>query len=225
MLDPLEAPKPPTARPRVVAAACALPAARLVGAEAERSQQIALRAPDQIVAHARWARQPLFEREPPRKASRRSALHGLPTLFVTTELDPSLRHHCARPLSSSPPGLTRWSMLNGRVHFGPMRVLRSPMDRRVKPGDDESFRCRDAAAHPSFAYAKKSQAKKASPKTPPLKEGRRGAEKRTDQEPHRQAMRRASFLLSPLRENRGRRDLMERARSPFGAPPRHPRFF
>ena len=72
-LDLLEAPKPPTARPRVVAAACALPAARLLGAEAERSQQIALRAPDQIVAHARWARQPLFEREPPREASRGSS--------------------------------------------------------------------------------------------------------------------------------------------------------
>ena len=67
--DLLEAPKPVTARPRVVAAACALPAARLPGAEAERSQQVALRAPDQIVAHAQWARQPLFEREPPRKAS------------------------------------------------------------------------------------------------------------------------------------------------------------
>src|SRR6202035_1798042 len=91
-LDLLEAPKPPTARPRVVAAACALPAAPLVGAEAERSQQIALRAPDQIVAHAQWARQPLFEREPPRKASRRPAVHGLalssspPALFVTTGL-------------------------------------------------------------------------------------------------------------------------------------------
>ena len=71
--DLLEAPKSVTARPRVVAAACALPAARLPGAEAERSQQIALRAPDQIVAHARWARQPLFEREPPRKASRGSS--------------------------------------------------------------------------------------------------------------------------------------------------------
>jgi hypothetical protein len=67
------APKPPSAIPRVVAAACALPAARLLGAEAERSQQLALRAPDQIVAHARWPRQPLFEREPPRKASRGSS--------------------------------------------------------------------------------------------------------------------------------------------------------
>src|ERR1700730_17653020 len=91
MPDPLEAPKPVTARPRIVAAACALPAARLPGAEAERSQQIALRAPDQIVAHARWARQPLFKREPPREASRAYgfALHGLASLF------------------SSPPGLTR----------------------------------------------------------------------------------------------------------------------
>ena len=75
-LDLLEAPKPPTARPRVVAAACALPEAPLVGAEAERSQQIALRAPDQIVAHARWARPPLFERPRkllPQKEGRRSA--------------------------------------------------------------------------------------------------------------------------------------------------------
>ena len=71
--DLLEAPKSVTARPRVVAAACALPAARLPGAEAERSQQFALRAPDQIVAHAQWPRQPLFEREPPRKASRGSS--------------------------------------------------------------------------------------------------------------------------------------------------------
>jgi hypothetical protein len=154
-LDPFEAPKPPTARPRVVAAACALPAARLLGAKAERSQQIALRTPDQIVAHARWARQPLFEREPPRKAPRRlrSALHGLALL------------------SSSPPGLTRWSMLTGRVRCGPMSGLRSSMDRRgigersdavlrtAMPGDDAFFRSRDAPSHPSFAYAKKSQAK------------------------------------------------------------------
>src|ERR1700675_3737481 len=69
-LDLLEAPKPLTARSRVVAAACALPAALLVGAEAERSQQVALRAPDQIGARTQWTRQPLFEREPPRKASR-----------------------------------------------------------------------------------------------------------------------------------------------------------
>ena len=68
-----ETPKPLTARPRVVAAACALPAAPLVGAEAERSQQVALRAPDQIGAHTQWPRQPLFEREPPRKASRGSS--------------------------------------------------------------------------------------------------------------------------------------------------------
>src|SRR5580693_9306321 len=40
-------------------------------------------------------------------------------------------------LCSSPPGLTRWSMPNGRVQFGPTRVLRSSMDRRVKPGDEE----------------------------------------------------------------------------------------
>jgi hypothetical protein len=77
-------------------------------------------------------------------------------------------------LSSSPPGLTRWSMLNGRVQFGPM--WRSSMDRRVKPGDDESFRSRDAATHPSFAHAKKSQAKKHSQESSSRK--RREAERR-----------------------------------------------
>src|ERR1700722_7158206 len=40
-------------------------------------------------------------------------------------------------LCSSPPGLTRWSMPNGRVQFGPTSVLRSSMDHRVKPGGDE----------------------------------------------------------------------------------------
>ncbi len=103
-LELVEAPKPLTARPRVVAAACALPAARLLGAEAERSQQIALRAPDQIGAHTQWTRQPLFEREPPRKASRvcRFALHGL------------------APFSSSSPGIAVRRTAS----------LRSPMTRR-----------------------------------------------------------------------------------------------
>jgi hypothetical protein len=95
-------------------------------------------------------------------------------------------------------------MLNGRVQFGPISVLRSFMDRRVKPGDDESFRSRDAATHPSFAYAKKKQ-RKAKPKSipknrdqensSPQKEGRRSADKRIHQEPHRNEMQRASFLL------------------------------
>jgi hypothetical protein len=175
----LEAPKPPTARPRVVAAAYALPEAPLVGAEAERSQQIALRTPDQIVAHARWPRQPLFEREPPREASRESSpRHGL--MF-------SPRHHRSL-FSSSPPGpflfvttgLDRWSMLKRRVQLRPLRVPRSPMDRRVKPGDDEPFRCRDAPSHPTFAHAKKTTPRKAKPKsiakkTPPLKKKGGGA--------------------------------------------------
>jgi hypothetical protein len=132
----------------------------------------------------------------------------LPPSFVTTGLDPVVHGE--------------WP--------GPMSVLRGSMDRRIKSGDDESVRPRDAAAHPSFAYAKKSQAKKAFPrKLLPLKEGRRSADRRV-QEPHRKGMRRASFLLSSLRKNRGPRlhralDLMERARSPFGAPPRHPRFW
>ena len=104
------------------------------------------------------------------------------------------------------------------------RVKPGGDEQRVNRGDDEFFRCRDAPSHPSFAYAKKSQAKKRRQETPPLKEGRRSADRRV-QDPHRKEMRRASFLLSPLRKNRGRADLMERARSPFGAPPRHPRSF
>jgi hypothetical protein len=80
------------------------------------------------------------------------------------------------------------------------------------------------------ALPKKRQ-EKPSQETPPLKEGRRSAERRTTG-PHRQAMRRAPFLLS---SHCGRTEVhdfislgpqkMERARSPFGAPPRHPRSF
>jgi hypothetical protein len=115
MLHLLEAPKPLTARLRVVTAACALSVAPLVGAEAERSQQIALRAPDQIEARPQWALKPLFKRKPPES-------------FASSEVwpswsCPSLRHHRA---------LTRWSMRNGRVQFGSMSVLRSSMDCRVK---------------------------------------------------------------------------------------------
>ena len=137
--------------------------------------------------------------------------------LVTTGLF-SLRHHRA-PFSSSPPGLTRWSMLSGRVHFGPMSICEPSMDHRVKPGgdeqrvigershavlrtampgDDEFLRSRDAASHPSFAHAKKSQAKKHSQENSSLK--RREAERREAHrpEPHRKAMRRASFLLPPI---------------------------
>src|SRR5580658_1541726 len=114
-----------------------------------------------------------------------------------------------------------------------MSILPSSMDHRVKPGgdeqrvepaDDESFRSRDAAAHPSFAHAKKSQAKKYSQQSSSPK--RREAERR---EAHHRAASKSDaarvLLLSSLRKNRGRADLMERARSPFGAPPRHPRLF
>ncbi len=63
-----------------------------------------------------------------------------------------------------------------------------------------AIRSRDAAFAPELCLrqenAKKSQAKKRRQETPPLKEGRRSAERRTDQEPHRKAMRRASVLLS-----------------------------
>src|ERR1700722_9647910 len=66
--------------------------------------------------------------------------------------------------------------------------------------------------------------RKAKPRNSSLK--RREAERR---EAHHRAASKsdAARVLSPfpLAEDRGRRDLMERARSPFGAPPRHPRFF
>ena len=106
-------------------------------------------------------------------------------------------------LCSSPPGLTRWSMPNGRVQFGPTSVLRSSMDRRgigersdavlrtAMPGDDESFRSRDAPSHPSFA---KKTPRKAKPRNSSLK--RREAERR---EAHHRAASKsdAARVLSP----------------------------
>src|SRR5579862_2441690 len=68
---------------------------------------------------------------------------------------------------------------------------------------------------------------KASPRNSSLK--RREAERREAH--HRAASKsdaaRALSPVFPLREDRGRAgpQKMERARSPFGAPPRHPRFF
>jgi hypothetical protein len=101
------------------------------------------------------------------------------------------------------------------------RVKPGGDEQRVKPGDDESFRSRDALSHPSFA---KKTPRKAKPRNSSLK--RREAERR---EAHHRAASKsdAARVLSPflLAEDRGRADLMERARSPFGAPPRHPRFF
>jgi hypothetical protein len=215
-------PKPVTARLRVVAATGARPAAPLVGASAERPQQIALRAPDQIDAHPHRPREPLFEREPPGKASRicRSSLHGLVPLFVitvllvTTGLDPVV-HGASQ------------SRRRSKLHLRHSAWTTGSSPAVTSRGDDELFHCRDAPSHPSFADAKKSQAKKAFPKTPPLKEGRRSADRRTTG-PHRQAMRRAPCLLfleygrteARILESS---DLMERARSPFGAPPRLPR--
>jgi hypothetical protein len=110
----------------------------------------------------------------------------LPSLLVTTGLDPVVHGEWLRPMS----------------------VLRSSMGGRVKPGNDEPFRSRDAATHPSFAYAKKSQAKKHSQKTPPLKEGRRSADRRV-QDPHRKGMRRASFLLPPFYGGTEAQDFIE----------------
>ena len=111
-----------------------------------------------------------------------------------------------------------------RTLVGPNCIRPFGMDRRVKPGDDEFFRCRDASSHPSFAYAKKSQAKKHSQKSPPLKEGRRSADRRSTGSASKSDAARV-LSPSPLWEDRGHADLMERARSPFGAPPRHPRFW
>jgi len=74
-----------------------------------------LRAPDQTDARRQWPRQPLFEREPPRKAAL---------------------------ACGSPP------------RHGLMSFVLMP---------NASIRCRDAPSHPSFADAKKSQAKKLLP--------------------------------------------------------------
>jgi len=99
-------------------------------------------------------------------------------------------------------------------------VLRTAM-----PGGDELFGCRDAPSHPSFATPRKAKPKSVA-KNSSLK--RREAERR---EAHHRAasikMRRTPSPVFPLREDRGRRrpQKMERARSPFGAPPRHPRFW
>ena len=51
-------------------------------------------------------------------------------------------------------------------------------------------------------------AKSVAKKTPPLKEGRRSADRRV-QEPHRKGMRRASFLLSPHAERTEAQDFIE----------------
>jgi hypothetical protein len=165
-LDLLEAPKPPTARPRVVAAACALSETPLVGAEAERAQQIALRTPDQIAAHARWARQPLFEREPPREASRGSSPRH------TLSFENALMSYCdMRPF----------------VVAMPLRTRALPKPTKDKP--------------------RKAKPRSVVQETPPLKEGRRSAERRTTG-PHRKAMRRAScFLPLMLRGPRPRTSL------------------
>ena len=178
-LDLLEAPKPPTARPRVVAAACALPAARLPGAEAERSQQIALRAPDQLGARTRRTRQPLFEREPPRKAA---LAYGLPPR-------------------------------RGQMSFVLLRHA--------------PIRSRDAAFAPEFCRRQEKPSQEAFPRNSSLE--RREAERREAH--HRAASRKrcGARPLSCLPTAGGLRSpgpqKMERARSPFGAPPRHPRSF
>ena len=157
-----ETPKPLTARPRVVAAACALSAAALVGAEAERSQQVALRPPDQIGAHTQRARQPLFEREPPRKASRGSSLrHNLSFENALMSFERCPFATCAYPFS--------------RCGCAPEFCLR-----HEKPSQK--------------AFPKKHRQENSSPQ----KEGRRSADKRIHQEPHRKEMQRASFLLPPF---------------------------
>jgi hypothetical protein len=134
-----------------------------------------------------------------------------------------------------------------RTRVGPNCTRPFGMDHRVKPGgdeqqrvkpaDDESFRCRDAPSHPSFAYAKiflsqEKPSQKALPRKL-LPSKRREAERRQAHPPGAASKRDAARVLSPsplLRGDRGpglhrALDLMERARSPFGAPPRHPRSF
>src|SRR5579862_6955786 len=91
---------------------------------------------------------------------------------------------------------------------------------------DKRFRSRDAALRTRVLPTPRKAKPKASPKTPPFKEGRRSAERRTTG-PHREAMRRAPVLLSsPLREDRGRRDLKKwSGRARLSAPHRGIRGF
>jgi hypothetical protein len=117
---------------------------------------------------------------------------------------------------SSPPGLTRWSMLTGKVQLGPISALQSPMDRRVigersdavlrtaMPGDDELFRCRDAPSHPSCATPRKAKPRKHSQEASSPK--RREAGRREAHQPGAASTSDAARALSsvfPLREDRG----------------------
>jgi hypothetical protein len=104
-------------------------------------------------------------------------------------------------------------MLNGRVRCGPMSGLPSSMDRRVIGERSDAvlqrlcpamtrffvlaMRLRIRALPTPRKAKPKSIPKKHRQETPPLKEGRRSAERRTTG-PHRKAMRRASFLLPPF---------------------------
>ena len=137
----------------------------------------------------------------------------------------------ARCASSSgpPPPLSR----------GRKKAFRSTMSNsdarsrhRRKPGtEDAGLHCRDAVRIRVFLHALRKLASNGReadvfrPMSLLPKEGGGAPRDAGRKGPHRKGMRRASFLLSSLWEDRGRADLMERARSPFGAPPRHPRFF
>src|ERR1700733_2510107 len=112
-----------------------------------------------------------------------------------------------------------------------MSILRSSMDRRgIGERSDAVLQRLCPAMTSLFVLAMRLRTRalltprKAKPRNSSLK--RREAERR---EAHHRAASHsdAARVLSPfpLAEDRGRRDLMERARPPFGAPPRHPRFF
>ena len=61
---------------------------------------------------------------------------------------------------------------------------------------------------PELCPRQEKPSQKASPKTPPLQEGRRSAERRTTG-PHRKAMRRASFLLPLIAERTEAQDFIK----------------
>jgi hypothetical protein len=145
-----------------------MPVAALVGAAAKRSQQVALRAPDQIDACSQRARQPLFEREPPRKASLAygsgsSPRHGWPPLtrcFVLAM--PFAPELCSRHQKPSQEAFPRISSLKkeGRrsaKRRGPGRIIkrcgahpfsRPPFSERTEAtGTSRSGRARLSAPH------------------------------------------------------------------------------
>src|SRR5580704_13041136 len=119
--------------------------------------------------------------------------------------------------------------LEGRRPEPLSSILRGPLHGRLRMMDDKQAL--------SFSRKVRANAEQRTPRKTSL-QTRREAERREAHQPGAASTSDAARALSPvfpLREDRGpglHQDFislgsqkMERARSPFGAPPRHPRFF